>query len=123
MTTETQTEHTPGPWYVEHPYSVPGTFVSARPGVSLVCKVYDASCAEEREATARLIAQAPDTKRERDELREALGDTETAISRILESNSRENSVEWIKDTLSVLLQRSLTNLAILTALDSKAPTS
>ena len=47
--------HTPGPWYIEHPYDEPGTYIGG-PNTELVAKVYN-------EDDAALIAAAPDLLR------------------------------------------------------------
>ena len=57
-----QTKHTPGPWVVEHPYGEPGVYVTAaHPARSnpLICRLVDQAQAEEGQANAHLIAQAP----------------------------------------------------------------
>jgi hypothetical protein len=77
-TTDTnKTQHTPGPWYVEHPFQEPGVYVASRStrhhASALICKPYPAGDAHydpklqrmvgddaQTEANARLIAAAPE---------------------------------------------------------------
>lgn len=53
------TQHTPGPWNVEHPYGEPGVYV-ASPNTGLVAKLYAPDAPANIEANAHLIAAAPE---------------------------------------------------------------
>ena len=109
MTQQTKQNHTPGPWilgddpaYVGIPHTKAGT-----QWIRCIGEVNDVSDAED-EASARLIAAAPETAAERDRLKEVNAELLFLLERYVYLHE-EDCVET--DEASTLLTESLAAIA------------